>query len=309
MCLFFCKEDIYVYRQKEKYFISKKQNDKKGKLVKEMHTLYGQKHGKFLKINHRDYLEKNYNLGILHGKCKLQKMMGNNFYELYGSYFYGLPHNVWYYIKNDMVYKKKYYYHGRLEKIESYYENGNKRDSSFYKNGKLNGFYILYYPNGNIKIESYFTNNKKNGFTMFYQKNNVLHSVVSFKNNKINGDFIKYYPNRKIMCITSYKNGLREGTETVYDEEGNVMIKREYYKNKSHGNTLLYNIEGNITEYQYHQNGKMLFSKGFDPEIKEECCICFEETNFQLKCNHTVCVKCSEKINRCPVCRRFIIYL
>lgn len=38
---------------------------------------------------------------------------------------------------------------------------------------------------------------------------------------------------------------------------------------------------------------------------KQECCICYIETYFvTLKCHHSICFVCYDKINKCPLCRR-----
>jgi len=37
---------------------------------------------------------------------------------------------------------------------------------------------------------------------------------------------------------------------------------------------------------------------------KEECCICFDETNHTTECKHILCIECNKKIKKCPICRR-----
>ena len=39
-------------------------------------------------------------------------------------------------------------------------------------------------------------------------------------------------------------------------------------------------------------------------KIKDECCICFNETTNTTECNHIVCSDCVNKIDKCPMCRK-----
>jgi len=37
----------------------------------------------------------------------------------------------------------------------------------------------------------------------------------------------------------------------------------------------------------------------------DDCCVCYETTNYYTNCNHTLCLECSKKLPRkfCPICR------
>lgn len=311
MC-FFLKKDVYIYKNKDKLICSNKKNEKNGSLIREFHTYMDKKHGIFRKINNLNYDEKNYKYGILHGQIKIKrkriKKNKNIIYDINGEYFYGNPHNIWYYYINNKLYKKKYYYHGHLQKVEGFYKNGNKKCIYHYKNKKLNGFYYLFYPDGYLKMESYFLDDKKYGFTTLYKKKNIVHSVSNFKNNKLHGNVVKYTSKRIIKSISNYINGKLNGIEVCYNNN-KIVMKRNYYNGQLQGDSIFNDENEKILEYQYYQNGKLIFSKSFNSNDVEECCICFENTNFKLKCEHNVCFDCKNKIHKCPICRRFITFI
>jgi len=36
----------------------------------------------------------------------------------------------------------------------------------------------------------------------------------------------------------------------------------------------------------------------------DECCVCFDNTKFKTMCNHTICINCFHRTNKCPLCRK-----
>lgn len=36
----------------------------------------------------------------------------------------------------------------------------------------------------------------------------------------------------------------------------------------------------------------------------DECCVCFDNTKFKTTCNHTICINCFHRTNKCPLCRK-----
>ena len=110
-----------------------------------------------------------------------------------------------------------------------------------------------------------------------------------------------------INTVLNYINGKLNGIEICYNDN-KIVMKRNYYNGKLQGDSIFNDENEKILKYQYYQNGKLIYSKSFNSEL-EECCICFENTNFKLKCDHNVCFNCKDKIHKCPICRRFITFI
>ena len=36
----------------------------------------------------------------------------------------------------------------------------------------------------------------------------------------------------------------------------------------------------------------------------DDCCVCFDNTKFKTTCNHTICINCFHRTNKCPLCRK-----
>lgn len=144
-------------------------------------------------------------------------------------------------------------------------------------------FYEKYNQNGDLLYRVSLVNGKKHGNQKNYNKKKRLDSIVQYCHGKMHGNFIIFKKNgMDVKMKTNFCNNKKHGFEFHYHETGNFLI--------------LFNI------YRY---GKLVYSNKFSQTSMNECCVCFENTNFHSICKHTICPQCYDNVESCPVCRRF----
>ena len=142
---------------------------------------------------------------------------------------------------------------------------------------------------------------------------------VPLVNGKKNGIQTNYTKNGDILCTTEYLNGKFHGLFQLFSSDGTLQQETSFRYGKKHGpeyyflknnmkseSTLGFNI---VASHALYRRGLLLYKRNYSiAEMNEieECCICLEETNFKLFCSHTVCPSCTKKIERCPICRKFL---
>ena len=136
---------------------------------------------------------------------------------------------------------------------------------------------------------------------------------VPIINGKKNGTQTNFAESGDILCTMEYLNGKYHGLFQLFSEDGNLKQEIHFQSGKKHGpeyHFIKNNTEGPIivSFHALYQKGRLLYNRTYNNmEMNqiEECCICFQETNFKLFCSHTVCPSCTKKIKKCPVCRKF----
>jgi len=140
---------------------------------------------------------------------------------------------------------------------------------------------ILYYYEDGIKIKEYeMSNNKFHGKSSEFYKNGNIKSCSFFVLNIKHGVQYEYYSDRILKKVTTYNLGKKNGDEFIFKENGFIQERN------------IYKLDKKIYTQKFYNN-------------TNECCICFEETNFKTSCNHDLCVGCLKKVDRCPICRKF----
>lgn len=106
----------------------------------------------------------------------------------------------------------------------------------------------------------------------------------------------------------------------LFDEEnkyyGKYILHHLKYNNLEE---LLFHVSKIYTDYSFY-NGELLPSSDIKKKLTERkiiydnnggsrCSICYDQTTEMTQCNHSICLKCREKVlttstnKRCPICR------
>jgi hypothetical protein len=91
------------------------------------------------------------------------------------------------------------------------------------------------------------------------------------------------------------------------EEEINRIILLSLINGFYHGDDIKeFLTEQGIENFNYAQEyfqGRKVEEEEKKEEVKEDCCVCFEEGD-KLECNHTICVGCLSNLQKdaCPVC-------
>ena len=151
-----------------------------------------------------------------------------------------------------------------------------------------------------------------------YEEDYLKYSVP-LVNGKKNGTQTNFTKNGDVLCTMEYVNGRFHGLFQLFSNNGALQHEMSFQHGKKHGSE--YHFKKNDRQVSYsegpiivsfhalYRKGLLLYKRNFnivDMNQIEECCICFEETNFKLFCSHTVCPSCIKKIGRCPICRKFL---
>jgi len=158
----------------------------------------------------------------------------------------------------------------------------------------------IYVNDENITIEpnvcvTHISNYKKSPDVLHNYIIKFNPSTLKWKDYTFNNRVSKY-PEFFIIPNITFDNSIHifpEHLENLYQCYSDIVEK---YKNK------IITLYDEVIDLQpppppmfVHQN-----------ETKfDDCCVCYETTNYYTNCNHTLCMECSKKLPRkfCPICR------
>ena len=244
---------------KEKYFLSKYEDNKLDLINKDIYLL------QYLKGNDLSYSEgiikeiNEYN--IVHNCTTEQGSSGspillkNNLTVIgmhkgfnhklklnLGTLIYPLIQLLENYILNNeekIIYENGIYYIGQFEnnrpngKGKLYYNNGNILYEGDFINGKREGFGKYIDKNGDV-YEGQWLNGKKHGEGKIFYKNGDLLYEGDFVKGKKEGKGKYIYKNFNYY-IGQWLNDLPDGTGTIYYKNGDILYEGEFVKGKYEG--------------------------------------------------------------------------
>lgn len=265
----------------------------------------GKKHG-LQKIYHPNgvlHKKQYFSRNRLHGN--VQEFHDTGKLKLRRSYFYGKKTGVFH----------QYYPTGELEIKLRFNRNGHKY-------GPAN----IYHKNGSIKEYNFYRNNLREGNRFQYYENGKTKTVCFYREGEKNGVLQCFDETDRLVCSKTYINHIKQGLfqDFIYGEDGFITKTEGYYRNNrkdglcvetlndtvrkvcrySHG--VLHGIQNfyinDISQVFYYHYGRCVSEK---KSTIEECCVCYEQTNYETTCSHRLCIECSEKTNsKCPMCRQ-----
>jgi antitoxin component YwqK of YwqJK toxin-antitoxin module len=221
-----------------------------------------------------------------------------------------------FYVNNKKSgYYREYFENGNLKMIlrfnkkgektgnlKIFYENGSLQLSQDFSHDKRHGNFRKYFANGRIKQYKYYQNGMLNGYVKNFNKDNLITFLGVYKQNEPNGYFKKFsYVDGDIFVREMfYIDGIKQGTQ-IETKNGIVQnIYRYSWSGVLHGIQSL-NVDEKI-KHSYYEYGRLLLDGN---ETKQDCCVCYESTNFTTTCNHPLCCKCIQKtMKKCPMCRK-----
>ena len=143
---------------------------------------------------------------------------------------------------------------GLVDKVVTYFENGQKSSQSEFKDG-LYWKAKTYKPNGESAEENVVNGNGK---LMLYRDNGNLYFVETIKNGKLNGDVTKYYDDGGVNTRWTYQDNERLSEERhTYHENGQLKEKDTFtYKNNErlHEESSTYYENGQLKETVTYKN-------------------------------------------------------
>ena len=152
-------------------------------------------------------------------------------------------------LENNITLCKAYYENGKLQKIDTIYNDDRIRKSKFYN------------EKGNLKNEIIFNNDR-----MVNSKNYDLNKVlINEYTSETNRNFYEYYTNKKLYCI-SYMTKIEGDSIKKYDEDstiffsnisGKKILKTYWIKDLQKCNVIQYDSNGAIiNEYKIDDDSK-----------------------------------------------------
>lgn len=139
-------------------------------------------------------------------------------------------------------------------------------------------------------------------------KDGILLYSVPISNGKKNGIQINYTPEGQLLSKMSYVDNVFNGNFELYSTSNFLKLECQFKNGKKHGTEYIYYSPYMVHIFRIYKKGKVIHEAYFEEhENIEECCICFENTNYALSCGHKVCPYCSKNIEQCPICRRFLL--
>ena len=171
-----------------------------------------------------------------------------------------------YYI-NGVIRMKESYKEGKIEKRQSFWENGEKQVLSLYNNGLLVKRETCgWYQSGllsqleNFKIVG---NNDSlqsvlDGKFEMYYSNGSPQKQGHYKNNQKNGEWLEYYDNGKKKSQINYQDDVMDGKALYYYNSGQLKSENRYkvndnFKHSKHEAATLLDGE----QKTYFENGKL----------------------------------------------------
>lgn len=229
-----------------------------------------------------------------------------------------------YYESGELKIQRYYFYGKKCGLYKEFFESGElKVKVRFNKKGEKSGDLFIYHSNGNLKLLQQFVNDKRHGKHYKYYPDGTTQVFRFYKEGMLNGYERKYDSEGRLVFCGIYENNKRNGIfqkfcykdDFVYMKEAFYVdncIQRQietkdgilenyltFFNGRLHGIQNL-NISKNL-QVEYYQYGSLFLKEG---EKQEDCCVCYEETRFETKCKHPVCLKCIQKIKKnCPLCR------
>ena len=103
--------------------------------------------------------------------------------------------------------------------------------------------------------------------------------------------------------VKDYKKALEYYLMTLlYDN--NSFVKKEILELDMFYETYNFLKENNIRFKEFDDKYYKLINKIKLNSSHKECNVCFDDNiNIYIDCSHEICIKCLEKINKCPVCK------
>jgi len=150
---------------------------------------------------------------------------------------------------------KEYYKEGKIQKSESYYQNGTYAGVMSYDNKeKLDGNQIFYYPNGQLKEKSKYRNGKIIEIRQYFENGDKKYE---YDKNGIK----EYYPGEELKSLKEMKeyelNGIscdftEKGTikNIKYIENGKILGLKEYIEIKSSAEFIENKVAVSVGEMQ-----------------------------------------------------------
>lgn len=222
------------------------------------------------------------------------------------------------------------YFEGKLNGLCYKYSNCGKIRQYSYLDDKLHGNILSFYENNKIKLSLCYQFGKKEGLCCKYYNNSAICCKSFYKNNKRHGIFQEFYPNERIKIETKYKDDKLDGNYKEYCEDGKIIKECNYNNGVLVGKYREYNIYQKIIVDMIYDNHTMYGKSYNDNKITlyknnkkvclllkiddiRKCCVCYNNTNTILRCNHFICEFCIDKLidstlkKNCPLCREFLI--
>lgn len=245
-------------------------------------------------------------------------------------YFNGKLHgkSIKFFQDQKVQYIRFYRFGKKIGTYREFHSNGELRVKVRYnKKGEKTGNIFVYDENGQGVSRYQYKNDKKHGSIVHYYPDKSIKCVKNFHNGLLHGLWTKYFPSGGIEKQFNYENNLRFGPFQKSTKEGSNTTRIEgFYKfNYKDGNEIHYknNIVSKALKYKYGtlhgvQNyflptKKIEFCKHGDIVLSQSskedtCCVCWENTFHQTRCNHHVCITCMDNIGlKCPMCRQELL--
>lgn len=233
-----------------------------------------------------------------------------------------------YYITGEIEITRQYFYGKKTKTYKQFYPSGNiKITVPFDKQGNKTGELKMFYEDGSLQMRQGFKNDKRHGDSCKFYPNGNLKLKRFYINGQLDGRVVSFDETERTLSSVIYKLGKRNGCMKNYfyspDGESVTVHEKIYHDDivfleiqSIDGvvqNCFRYGYNGRLNgmqnlqmsgkqKLQYYENGKLIL------ETKDninECCVCYEDTQFQTNCNHSLCFKCFLKTRRreCPMCR------
>ena len=208
--------------------------------------------------------------------------------------------------RENCLYRKREL-HRSQKKISFYYKNGQVKTVIHFKNQKLHGPYIQYFSNGSIEKLVHYSKGVKHGkmFHSYGTQSYALKQTGSFHQGRRNGTFYNYSAKGELESIKNYNGGEQHGKQYKFYSSGSFQAEEMFRYGIQNGNSYYFDEPQNVLSQIYYMRGEKVFENNQAME-KEECSICFEETNFKTVCNHPICIECKDQVIACPLCRRHL---
>jgi hypothetical protein len=212
--------------------------------------------------------------------------------------------------KNDVQFKHLWSIHSRSESFSQYYKilNSHYRVLCGVIDQSIRGQFINRLPPTTKDIIDDCSTIEPNVCVQLHEnykpvsevyKSNVIKfcpSTMKWKNHT-NRNKVSKYPEFLIIPSITLQGSIQDYSEqdlqNIYDCYVDIV---EQYKNK------IITLTDEVIDRQPPPPPMFVHQ---DETKFDDCCVCYETTNYYTNCNHTLCLECSKKLPRkfCPICR------